>query len=142
MATALQKVLVQISFNKLTPNPEFISETFYAKLFELDDSLRLLFKIDMKLQGENLMSALSLAVSKLNNMEGLMPILEDLGRLHAAHDVKLDHYDTVGEALIWTLEQSLGDEFTLDVKKAWIEVYDDLATIMKNAVYKPVEMLL
>lgn len=142
MTTALQKVLVQISFDKLPPNTESTAHIFYEKLFELDSTLRPLFKNDMKLQGQNLMSALSLAVSKLNNMEGLMPILEDLGRLHAAHDVKLHHYDTVGEALIWTLGEALGDDFTTDVKTAWIEVYDDLSTVMKNAVYKPVEMLL
>jgi hemoglobin-like flavoprotein len=47
-----------------------------------------------------------------------------------------EHYDTVGAALIWTLEKGLGSAFTPEVKDAWTMVYGVLASTMKNAAAK------
>ena len=49
------------------------------------------------------------------------------------YGVKDAHYDTVGEALIWTLGKGLGDSFTDDVKEAWVTAYGILAATMKDA---------
>jgi hemoglobin-like flavoprotein len=43
------------------------------------------------------------------------------------------HYDTVGEALLWTLGQGLGDAFTPETEAAWTKVYGLLADTMKTA---------
>jgi hemoglobin-like flavoprotein len=52
---------------------------------------------------------------------------------HAGYGVKDEHYDTVAEALLWTLEQGLGSDFTTEARDAWVAVYTVLASTMKDA---------
>ena len=116
-----QKKLVQESFAAVAPNAEAAADLFYGRLFELDPSLRPLFKGDMKKQGRKLMAMLKTAVRGLDNLDKLVPAVQDLGRRHATYGVKPAHYDTVGAALLWTLEQGLKGGFTPDVKAAWTD---------------------
>lgn len=127
------KLLVQGSFEKVSPIADTAAELFYKKLFELDPSLRRLFHADMKEQGRKLMNMLALAVKGLDNLEALLPAVKHLGRSHGGYGVTDEHYATVGTALLWTLEKGLGDDFTPDVKRAWTEVYAILSTTMKDA---------
>ena len=131
--TPEQKQLVQDSFAKVAPIAPQAAELFYGRLFELDPALKPLFKGDMSEQGKKLMSTLGVAVGSLDNLDALIPVLQSLGRGHVAYGVQDAHYDTVGTALLWTLEQGLGDGFTPDVKAAWSEVYTIVATVMKEA---------
>lgn len=131
--TPEQKVLVQTSFEQVLPIADTAAELFYGRLFELDPSLRLLFKEDMKAQGRALMSMIQVAVAGLDKMERIVPAVQNLGRRHATYGVENSHYETVGTALLWTLEQGLGEQFTLEVREAWTEVYTTLAETMKAA---------
>ena len=125
--------LVQDSFDKIRPISEVAADLFYKRLFELDPTLRPMFKGNIKEQGKELMSTLSFAVNGLNNLDSIVGAVEELGRKHVGYWVKPEHYNTVGEALLWTLEKGLGDAFTADVKFAWTEVYGLLAGVMQNA---------
>jgi hemoglobin-like flavoprotein len=58
--------------------------------------------------------------------------VQDLGRRHATYGVQPRHYETLGAALLWTLEQGLGAAFTQPVKAAWTEVYTVLSSVMKK----------
>ena len=107
---------------------EKAAEMFYARLFGLDPSVKRLFKSDMTEQGKRLMAMISVAVKGLDHIEDLVPAVQDLGRRHARYGVQQDHYATVGVALLGTLEEALGDEFTSEVKEAWSSVYEILAT--------------
>jgi hemoglobin-like flavoprotein len=80
------------------------------------------------------METLGVAVSALKNPAALAPILAQLAKRHKGYGVRDEHYDKVGEALLWTLEQGLGDAFTPEVKKAWAELYGHVAATMKQAV--------
>ncbi len=131
--TPEQKQLVQSSFAKVAPIADQAAALFYGRLFELDPALKPMFKGDISEQGRKLMSTLGVAVGSLDNLDALMPVLQNLGRGHVAYGVQDSHYDTVGAALLWTLEQGLGDGFTPDVKDAWTEVYTIVATVMKAA---------
>ena len=131
--TPEQKVLVQNSFEQVLPIAEVAAELFYGRLFELDPSLRPLFRGDMKEQGRALMSMIKVAVAGLDKLEKIVPAVQSLGRCHATYGVTDAHYDTVAAALLWTLEQGLGEAFTQEVKGAWVEVYTILATTMKEA---------
>jgi hemoglobin-like flavoprotein len=95
-----------------------------------------MFKSDIKEQGKKLMQMITAAVRGLNDLNRLVPVVEDLGRRHVGYGVADRHYDTVGTALLWTLEQGLGSAFTAEVKEAWTAVYTVLATTMKNAAAK------
>ena len=78
-------------------------------------------------QGYKLMQMIGTAVMGLDRIEELVPAIQDLGRRHTGYGVKKEHYSTVGEALLWTLEATLGDSFTPDLKDAWAAVYTVLA---------------
>ena len=134
--TPRQVELVQTTWEKCVPIADQAAALFYGKLFELDPSLRPLFKTDIKEQGKKLMMMITMAVRGLNDLGKLVPAVEDLGRRHVGYGVKDEHYATVGTALIWTLEKGLGDDFTPEVKESWVTVYGVLATTMQKAAAK------
>ena len=86
----------------------------------------------MTQQGRKLMQMLSVSVHGLANPQKLEGTVRELGRRHVDYGVQDAHYDTVGSALLWALEQGLGALFTLEVKQAWTETYVLLAGMMKQ----------
>ncbi len=127
------KKLVQESWAKVVPISDKAAELFYGKLFELDPALKFLFKSPIPVQGKLLMKMLDAAVSGLDDLDALVPVVQDLGKRHAPYGVVEKDYDTVGAAFLWTLEQGLGDGFTPEVRAAWTDVYGVLASVMKEA---------
>lgn len=125
--------LVQQTWKQVDPIRDQAAALFYGRLFELDPSLRPLFKGDMAEQGRKLMNMLATAAMGLDRLDGIVGEVQALGRRHVAYGVQDAHYDTVGAALLWTLEQGLGDAFTPQVKAAWAEAYTLLAGTMKQA---------
>jgi nitric oxide dioxygenase len=134
--TPLEVAAVQRSFALVVPIREQAAEIFYDRLFTLDPSLKKLFKGDMKDQGRKLMSALALVVTGLANPKSILPTVEGLGAKHVSYGVEDKHYDTVGAALLWTLEKGLGEKFTPEIKAAWTAAYTLLAGVMKDAAKK------
>ena len=133
--TPEQIEMVQNSWEQVKPISEQAADMFYAKLFEMDPDIKPLFKSDMKIQGARLMAMITTAVNNLHQLETILEPVQDLGRRHVNYGVEPEHYDTVGAALLWTLEQGLGDGFTSDVEAAWTETYTILANVMKEAAY-------
>ena len=133
MVTAVQKTLVQVTFDSIAPIADDAAALFYRRLFELDPSLRAMFRGDMAEQRRKLMNMIGAAVRGLDRLEQLVPVVQDLGRKHVGYGVEDRHYGTVGEALLWTLEKGLGSAFTPQVKEAWATVYGLLASTMQNA---------
>lgn len=125
--------LVQASWAKVLPISDAAAALFYDRLFELDPSVRPLFKNDMASQKKKLMQTLGVAVDGLSNTTKLVPVLQALGARHAGYMVEDRHYDLVGQALLWTLREGLGDDFTPDVEKAWTDVYGVVAGVMTKA---------
>jgi hemoglobin-like flavoprotein len=131
--TPESKRLVRESWEKLAPISEVAAALFYGRLFELDPTLRHLFRGDMAEQGRKLMQTLSIVARGLDRLDELLPAVEALGRRHGAYGVQDEHYETVGAALLWTLERGLGAGFTPAVRDAWTEAYALLATVMQRA---------
>jgi hemoglobin-like flavoprotein len=132
--TDAEKLLITESFAKVAPISEKAAELFYNRLWETDPSTKELFtKTDMKEQGRKLMQTLATAVGALYSLETIVPVVEQLGKRHIAYGVKKEQYDSVGAALLWTLEQGLGADFTPEVKEAWTKVYGVLAGIATSA---------
>jgi hemoglobin-like flavoprotein len=128
-----QQALVRDSFKKVVPISAVAASLFYGRLFELNPKLQPLFKGDLKEQGRKLMAMLGLVVAGLHQLDTLMPAVRDLGRRHAGYGVTDADYETVASALLWTLEQGLGSDFTADTRNAWIACYSVLASEMKSA---------
>jgi hemoglobin-like flavoprotein len=130
--TPQQIALVQASWELVQPIADKAAELFYMRLFSLEPSVRRLFKGDMVEQGRKLMSMISVAVNSLARPETIVPAVQALGRRHAGYGVKKHHYTVVEAALLWTLAQGLGEEFTREIEEAWRSAYRVLATTMQS----------
>jgi hemoglobin-like flavoprotein len=131
--TPEQALLVRASFAKVVALGDRAAALFYERLFTLDPTLRPLFKGDLAAQRGKLLAALALVVAGLDRLDEILPAVRALGRRHAGYGAAPEHYATVGEALIWTLEQALGADFTPPVRHAWLEAYGLLAWTMITA---------
>lgn len=131
--TPQQKDLVRNTWAQVVPIKEQAAELFYKKLFELDPSVKPMFKDDMAEQGKKLMMSITTVINALDRLEPMVPILQDMGKRHKGYGVQDHQYATVGAALLWALEQGLGPAFTPEVKGAWTEAYTLIATTMQSA---------
>ncbi len=126
--------LVQASWAKVMPMKVVAGKLFYDNLFEADPSLKPLFKGDMEQQAAKLVLMINAAVNKLTDLSTLVPVLQQLGQRHETYGVQPAHYATVGAALLKTLGQGLGGDFTDDVEQAWAEVYGVMVGVMSPEV--------
>ena len=131
--TPEQIEMVQETWQDVSAISEQAAELFYGKLFELDPNVKPLFTSDMKEQGKKLMQTIGICVTGLTKLDDILPAVQELGRRHIDYEVEESHYDTVGNALLWTLEQGLGKKFTPEVAEAWALTYTTLAGVMKEA---------
>ena len=133
VVNAAQQELVRSTFAKLAVMPEVAGALFYERLFAANPSFRPLFKSDMRIQGVKLMTMLAMVVYNLPYQDQVSPVIRDLAVRHVEYGVKLVDYDALREALLWTLEQALGEDLTPAVREAWTVCYDELAGEMKEA---------
>ena len=137
--TPEQIELVKTTWSSVEQISDTAAELFYGKLFELDGKLKELFKGDMNEQGKKLMQMIGVAVANLHQLDQVMVPVQELGKRHVGYKVEPKDYDTVGAALLWTLEKGLGPAWNNDVKAAWTETYVTLANVMKNAAAEQTE---
>ena len=114
-------------------DPVVVGDTFYSKLFIDNPSVRKMFPKDMNLQYQKIIDMLSTVVGRLNHLEDISGEIAAMGRRHVSYGVKPAQYQKVGEALLWTLQQGLGSDFTPEVKQAWSKCYNTLANAMISA---------
>ncbi len=133
--TPSQVDLVQASFAKVAPIAEPAAELFYGRLFDIAPEVKPLFHGDMKEQGRKLMTTLAVVVNGLKAPESILPAAKSLAIKHVGYGVAAEHYAPVGAALIWTLEQGLGDAFTAETREAWIAAYTLLSGVMIAEAY-------
>jgi hemoglobin-like flavoprotein len=132
--TATQVELIKSSFSKVVPIADQAASLFYGRLFEIAPEVQPMFKsVDMSEQGVKLMQMIGHAIALLNAPDKLVPALQNLGQRHVRYGVQPEHYDIVGVALLWTLEQGLGADFTAETREAWTQVYTIMADTAKAA---------
>ena len=130
--TPEQMDLVQSSFARVAPIADQAAVIFYDDLFQRDPELRPLFKHDMAEQRRKLMAMLATAVANLKTWDKVEGAVHALGERHRGYGVQPKDYETVGAALIATLEKGLGAEFTGETRAAWIACYTVVAAGMSG----------
>jgi hemoglobin-like flavoprotein len=126
--------LVQDSLPRVLAIADEAAVLFYDRLFSIDPTTRPLFaRTNMPEQRAKLMGAIAMVVRSLDRPEVILSNVRPLGRNHAAYGVEPRHYDSVGEALLWTLEQGLGASFTPELKRAWASAYKLICEAMVPA---------
>jgi nitric oxide dioxygenase len=128
--TPAQVELVQSSFQLVLPIADVAGMLFYERIFTLAPEARALFGDDIALQGSRTMAAVKTAVDGLGDIEHVAPFLVRLGARHVRYGVQPEHFDLVGAALLWTLEQGLGEAFTPEVHEAWVATFGVIARAM------------
>ena len=131
--TPQQIHLVQSSWQQVQPIRLAAADLFYARLFEVAPQVRTLFRRDVHAQGAMLMAMLDAVVAGLSQLDELLPKARALALRHVGYGVQPAHYDSVGMALLWTLEQGLGPAFSAELRTAWAVAYEALANAMKQA---------
>jgi nitric oxide dioxygenase len=133
--TPEQVKLVQDSFSKVVPISEQAAVIFYDRLFEVAPAVRAMFPSDMSEQRKKLMAVLAVVVNGLGNLSSVLPAASALAKRHVGYGAKPEHYPVVGGALLWTLEQGLGDGWTSEVAEAWTVAYGTLSGYMISEAY-------
>src|SRR4028119_1601010 len=128
---SLNVEILEQSFEKIKPRAEEFATSFYEKLFTAHPELKPLFaKTDMEKQQKKLISALVLVVENLRSPEALEPVLNSLGGRHVSYGAFANSYPAVGEALLMTFEEYLQEDWTIEVKQAWIDAYGAITALM------------
>ena len=127
--------LVQESFAKIAPISETAAELFYDRLFEVAPQVKAMFPADMKEQRKKLMTTLAVVLNGLGNLESILPAASALAMRHVSYGAKKEHYPVVGAALLWTLENGLGDAWTPELADAWTTAYGTLSGFMISEAY-------
>ena len=120
--TPRQKQIIRETFPLIREVAIPVSLLFYGRLFDMDPSLRRLFKIDLKEQSKKLVAMLDALVEGIDDWEKIVPVLRELGQRHMGYGVKEQHYDTVCSALVWAFGQALQPGFDEEVRTAWTAV--------------------
>jgi len=129
--TRREKQIVSESFPLVREIAIPVSLLFYGRLFDVDPSLRRLFKIDMKEQSKKFVAMLDTIVESIDDWERIVPVLQQLGQRHVAYGVKEQHYDVLCSALVWAFGQALQPGYDDEVRGAWTAVIRDVNEQMK-----------
>lgn len=116
-------------------DPILVADLFYTKLFTEYPKIRGLFPRDMTAQNKKLTDMLTYIITSIDHVESLQKEITDMAERHVGYKVKTEHYQWVGQALIWTLEKGLAGEWNEEVKAAWLACYNTLASHMLKTVH-------
>lgn len=133
--TSHQIQLVKDSYRRVAALPvEAVGKLFYDRLFATAPEVRPLFsRTTVPEQSKKLLATLTYVVTRLDRLDSVVADVEALARRHVRYGVQEHHYVLVGQALLWTLEQGLGDAWTPEVGSAWQACYALLSETMLNA---------
>jgi hemoglobin-like flavoprotein len=146
-------VIESLEAMKRTKNyEERVGSKLFQRLFDKCPQAKILFRfpIDMDVDSPELLRSkrflahaayvLEMIDQALNmlgpDIELLTEIMLHLGRKHVRYyRVKPEMFPIMGEALIYVLQDTLGDEFTEGMKESWEEIYN-MIRAMVNAKSK------
>jgi hemoglobin-like flavoprotein len=123
--------LIRSSWSTIAKDADAFTSRFYAHLFVIDDSAARLFTgVDMPAQRRKIAQTFGVLVDSLDNLESVIPAVAALGSRHAGYGVEARHFESVGQALVLTMAETLGDGFTPAVRDAWVTVYTGVVSVM------------
>ena len=138
--TADMKLEVAQTWKLVAEDLEGHGIVFFKRIFELAPEALQLFSFKdepnlyespaLKQHANKVMTTVGVAVAGLADVEKLIPVLKGLGQRHKGRGVLPAHYDVVGAALLYALEQGLGGLWTDTVKDAWSTVYGIVSSTM------------
>ncbi|MFQ5537981.1 MAG: globin domain-containing protein [Gemmatimonadota bacterium] len=99
--------LLEVSYEKLRPRLDEFVASFYSR-FKSDPALARLFDgVGEEAERRKLHQAMAFIVSGARSTETLAPVLQELGRKHAAYGMRREHYPSFREAFTHALSEVL-----------------------------------
>ena len=136
--TTLDINLLEDSFNRVRPDATKFSASFYNKLFSYHPELKPLFaQADIIAQEKKLIASLAVIVENLRNPEELGMALKSLGAYHQQIGTINEHYPFVGQALVETFAEYLGNKWNNNTHQAWLNAYSLITQIMLEGAKNP-----
>jgi hemoglobin-like flavoprotein len=133
--TSRQIELIRSSWARVTATDEVtFGIGFYNRLFEIAPEIEPMFKRPILEQSRKLTTILDHVIEKLDALDDIVENIVKLAHRHENYGVKPEHYTLVGEALLWTLERELGDQWNDELKFAWTMCYVSISTAMLQAM--------
>lgn len=131
--TDRQRQLIETSFEKFRGRGDSASARFYQNLFQSAPSVRSMFPSNVSKQARKFLQSLNVIVGSLSSTDRTTRMLQRLGERHMGYGVESGHYPIVGQALVATLKEELGDEFNEEVEKAWIDAFELISSAMMSS---------
>lgn len=127
----LQVELLESSFELVKPRASDFVDSFYTHLFNDYPAAKPLFAhISMRDQGNKLLASLVFVVENLKKPGALTEALKGLGARHVKYGALPEHYPWVGNTLLKTFAEYLGEAWTPPTKKAWVDAYGVITELM------------
>ncbi|HEU4407392.1 MAG TPA: globin domain-containing protein [Polyangiaceae bacterium] len=127
---ALNVDLLRQSFDFVVERQPQITPRFYQILFERYPAAKPLFRRNApERQQKMLQDALVAVVDHLEDAPWLAQTMGALGRKHLDYGVTDEMYAWVGDALLTTLAEIAGKNWTPELKAAWAEAYGALVSM-------------
>jgi NAD(P)H-flavin reductase/hemoglobin-like flavoprotein len=124
---------LKASWGKVAAAGDDVPLYFYSHLFLSHPETRSMFPIQMSGQRDKLVTALGAVVTNVDEIDKVIPLLEQLGRDHRRFAVITEHYTAVGASLLATLKKFLGPAWTPDLADTWAQAYGLVAKVMVAA---------
>jgi hemoglobin-like flavoprotein len=126
--------LLAATFARVAARRDDAATIFCTRLFTTAPALRpSSFKHDFESQKAKLMSTLAQVVEYYRIGVDPESYLARLGESQDGYGAQRVQFEALGDALIFTLAQVLGDDFTPEVRAAWVAAYGEVAAAMMRA---------
>src|SRR3954453_11105174 len=123
---------MRASFSKAAAHGDQVPLWFYSHLFLAHPETRDMFPVSMATPRDRLFAALGEVMARVDDLDALVPILQQLGRDHRKFGALAAHYPAVGDSLLATLEHFDGN-WNEDLAQSWREAYAVVAQVMVEA---------
>lgn len=123
------------SFSLVVERMPDLTRRFYEVLFERYPQTRRMFGPSLKRQEQMLTEALVMVLQRLEDGAWLTATLRGLGARHVGYGVTDEMYDWVGDALLTTLAEVAGSDWSPRVAQAWTDAYGAIAGLMLEGAH-------
>jgi nitric oxide dioxygenase len=105
---------------------------FYERLFAEHPEMAALFPADLGAQRTRFGHELSVLLVALRDLPGFERRARFLGHRHRDYGVRVEHYGFLRDALLGTIADRLGGDFTGDDRAAWGRAFNLVSELMQE----------
>lgn len=128
-----QKSLITATVPILKSSGNALITHFYNRMFKYNPELKNIFNMSNQANGkqQNALTGAVLAYAEhIENPSVLINVLKSIGNKHVSLNISAEQYEIVGNHLINSIKEVLGETATDEIVDAWTCAYNELATIM------------